>query len=197
VWVIGREQNVKLYPDFDNEKNVSVDQSGGGVAVLYADHPDQRATILYGRLDDVERECSIGSPVYRCFPLDSTRGFVRVGFNPGRQIVLSWKGLIPVAAPMNDEMLKRLGVQPGERFLGQIDGRRFFWSSSRVLMVVARDLENKPVGEWKVPRLAEADGVVRSFSNPRSIAVVGNFRTHGLIRVGLYDYAIVDIDGCR
>ena len=198
VWVIAREKNTELYPDFTNGKNVGFVQVANGTTMLCSDHPDQVASILFGSLDKVKQQCSTDGIVYRCFPLGPGRGIIQQGFVPGNPVMVSWKGEVAVAATMTADQLKSFGVRPGERILGEIDGRRFYWSKSRPTVVVARDLENNPVGEWTVPRLAIPDGVVRGLTNPKSVAVVGDFKARGLIKWGgQYDYAIIDIEGYR
>lgn len=198
VWVVAREQTVKQYPDFENGTWTGVIQPTGGIMMLYTQHPTWLASILFGSEEDVKRQCSTSGIVYRCFPLGSDSGLLHVGFDPGIPGIVSWKGGIPVAATMTADQLRSFGVRPGERILGEIDGRRFYWSKTRPTVVVVRDLENKPVGEWKVPRLAIPDGVARGLANPKSVAVVGNFKARGLIKWGgQYDYAIIDIEGYR
>jgi hypothetical protein len=193
--VIAQEQNVQQYPDFNNGSNVEF--AGGDV--ITSSHPTQRATILYGSSDDINLQCSVGSPVYRCFPCGSARGFVIVYVTPGSfekaEIMIDCRNSTPLVVPMTPKMLATLGVRAGEQFLGEIDGRRFYWNKSRPTIVMSRSLENKPVGEWKLKDLANAEGVVRGLGRPGTVAVVGDFRPHSLIRDGLYDYAIIDIEG--
>jgi hypothetical protein len=196
VWVIAREQSVKKYPDFENDKNESWSQTASGAPVLYAERPDQRATVLYGSNDDIKLQCSISSPVYRCFPCGLGCGFVFTGYTHRILIMVYWSGAVPMAKTITSEMLTAFGVRPGERYLGEIDGRRYFWNKDRASIVVARNLENEPIGEWKIKRLCEAEGVVRGLGGAESVAVEGDFRPQSfIISDGLYDYAIMDIEG--
>jgi hypothetical protein len=198
VWVIATERNVETYPYFYNGQNAQFLQAANGAAMLFEQRPEWLASALFGAAEDMKHQCSTDGGVYRCFPLGPDRGLLDVGIKAGdRVVVVTWKGETPVATAMSAELLQLLGVRPGERILGEIEGRRFYWSASRPMVVVVRDLENKPVGEWKVSRLHMPDGVVRGLANPKSVAVVGDFRARGLIKTRAYDYMIVDIEGYR
>jgi hypothetical protein len=197
VWVIAKERNVEGYPYFANGENPQFFQAANGVTMLFEQHPDWLASVLFGSVEDIKHQCSTDGGVYRCFPLGPDRGLLDVGIEPAhRVVVVTWKGETPVVSAMSAELLQSLGVKPGERILGELDGRRFYWSGSRPSVVMVRDLENRPVGEWKVSRAAKPEGVVRGLVNPKSVAVVGFFQARGLIKWGgPYDYAIVDIEG--
>jgi hypothetical protein len=197
VWVIAREQNVKQYPDFCNGTNVCWGEFSGET-LLWSDHPDRRATILYGSRETVIAQCAVGSPVFRCFPGGEGRGLIFSNVERSGPWLIERTDSGFVTKSLTPEILTALNARPGERFLGEVGGKRFYWSKLRRTSLVVRERDGKSAGDWTVPRLFEPDGVVRSVANPKGIAVVGQFRSRAIIKwAGQYDDMIVDIEGYR
>src|SRR5208283_5160748 len=133
---------------------------------------------------------TFGLELHHVFPLGNGRGFVRrTKFVQNQPPLMSGMHEVTddtvfekkdgtlIARILSAETEEReFGLDPGNRFLGKLDGIVFYWREEEKESIFGRETKSRKVLRWNVPWIADVEGVLRGNKGAYGVIAFRRFR---------------------